>query len=310
MRILIVLCFLMLLASTAHAQGRLENPTTGSHQSGQGIISGWICNATTIEIVVNGTIRVQAPYGTLRGDTRTACGDVNNGFGFQVNWNELGDGTHSLVVLADGNQFGQATFTVKTLGVPYLTGASGTYQIQGFAGRNLTIQWSEALQNFVITGATTPGGGQNFSGQWFFQADQRQNTCVFATPDVAPFHVETTLGVTQTGSSLSVRSGSVTLTGEVDSVGKFTAIDEPQVHTAGTCTYAFIPGYSGNFITGTAGFVILGERISGECFTLLPCQVVWIGTVNKTSSLSSGPSPHLDALLLNMTNAVQQHLPR
>jgi len=151
-------CYLVFTATSALAQGQLENPTNGSNQSGQGIISGWICNASVIELVVDGTIRVQAPYGTLRGDTQASCGDVNNGFGFQVNWNELGDGTHSLVVLADGNQFAQATFTVKTLGVPVLTGFSGTYQLQGFAGRNVTIQWSEPLQNFVITGWSSSGG--------------------------------------------------------------------------------------------------------------------------------------------------------
>jgi hypothetical protein len=136
-----------------YAQSQLENPAPNSFQSGQGIISGWHCQATTIEIVVDGTIRVQAPYGTLRGDTQAACGDVNNGFGFQVNWNELGDGTHTVVVLADGTQFGQATFSVKTLGVPYLSGASGSYRLQGFAGKDVTIQWSEALQNFVIVDA-------------------------------------------------------------------------------------------------------------------------------------------------------------
>jgi lysyl endopeptidase len=136
---------LLLTTSTAFAQSHLDNPTPSSNQSGQGVISGWICNASTIEIVVDNTIRVQAPYGTLRGDTQAVCGDVNNGFGFQVNWNELGDGVHSLVVLADGNQFAEVTFTVHTLGVPVLTGAAGNYQIQGFAGKNVNIECTQHL---------------------------------------------------------------------------------------------------------------------------------------------------------------------
>lgn len=123
---------------------------------------------------MNGTIRVPASYGTLRGDSRAACGDVNNGFGFQVNWNNLGDGTHTLVVLADGVQFGQATFTVKTLGTPYLAGASGSYVLPGFAGKDVTVQWSEALQNFVITGWSPAGGAnadlQALLGRWQFTA--------------------------------------------------------------------------------------------------------------------------------------------
>lgn len=172
--VLRIVVLLLAVSSSAFAQGNLENPTPNSFQSGQGIISGWHCQATTIEIVVDGTIRVQAPYGTLRGDTLSSCGDVNNGFGFQVNWNELGDGTHTVVVLADGMQFGQATFTVKTLGVPHLSGASGSYQLQGFAGKNVTIQWSEPLQNFVITGwSPSDGGGGNADlqallGRWQF----------------------------------------------------------------------------------------------------------------------------------------------
>ncbi len=99
-----IIVSLLAVSSSAFGQGNLENPTSNSiQQSGLGIISGWHCQATTIEIVVNGTIRVPASYGTLRGDSRAACGDVNNGFGFQVNWNNLGDGTHTLVVLAVSN---------------------------------------------------------------------------------------------------------------------------------------------------------------------------------------------------------------
>ena len=111
------------------------------------------------------------------------CGDVNNGFGFQINWNELGDGPHSISVRADGNVFAQMMFTVQTLGVPFLSGAAGNYQLQGFAGKNIQLQWSEPLQNFVITGWTPsstpppPPPSGNFSGQYFFQANLIQNTC-------------------------------------------------------------------------------------------------------------------------------------
>jgi hypothetical protein len=156
----------VVIPHSAWAQGALENPAHNSFQSGQGIISGWYCQANIIEIVVNGTIRVQAPYGSLRGDTQAACGDVNNGFGFQVNWNELGDGTHTVVVLADGNQFGQATFTVVTMGISFLQGASGYAISPQFPLPEYdTVLWrQESLQNFVIVGfqphtPNTPGGG-------------------------------------------------------------------------------------------------------------------------------------------------------
>jgi hypothetical protein len=131
--------------------GVLENPKPNSFASGIGTISGWVCSASRIDLQVDGTIVVQAPYGSLRGDTQSECGDANNGFGYLVNWNDLGPGQHTLVALADGVEFGRATFTVSTFGVPFVTGASGTYALL-FNGRNITIEWQESLQNFVIRG--------------------------------------------------------------------------------------------------------------------------------------------------------------
>jgi len=155
------LCCLLSLPSWA--AGLLENPVSGSYQSGQGVIFGWFCDANTIEIVADGTIRVQAPYGTLRTDTQGVCGDTDNGFGFQVNWNDLGPGQHTIAVLADGVQFGQATVTVTTFGTNYLRGESGDYTIQ-FHGGTVHLQWSETLQNFVITSAPGESGGGTGSG--------------------------------------------------------------------------------------------------------------------------------------------------
>lgn len=161
---------MLLLPSLSRAQGNLENPTPNSFQSGQGIIVGWYCNATKIEAEIDGTITVQVPYGTLRYDTQSVCGDANNGFGFQINWNNLGDGQHSLRVLADGQEFGRATFTVTTLGVDVLTGASGTYALD-FADRHVAIQWSQPLQNFVIIASSSSSGTvplDDLLGRWDF----------------------------------------------------------------------------------------------------------------------------------------------
>lgn len=299
------------IPAAAFAQSQLDSPAPGSKQSGQGVIYGWVCTATTVEIVVDGTIRVQAPYGTLRGDTQTACGDVNNGFAFGVNWNELGDGTHSLVVLADGNQFAQATFTVQTLGAPVLTGAAGSYQLQGFVGKTVTVEWSEPLQNFVITGWTASGGegpppSRDFTGNWFFQANLAQNTCPFLGPNDVPFHVETTLGVTQTGTSLSIRSGSLTLTGNVESNADFVAVGTPTVDTSGTCTFSIGGGYAGNFALGTAVFALIADRVGGTCAIPLPCQVAWGGTIVK-NALSTAPDQDLDEMIEAVRGAIQRH---
>ena len=85
-------------------QAVLENPSPGSSQSGIGIISGWACEAQAVVIELNGS-PVQAAYGTPRGDTQPVCGDTDNGFSLLVNWNNLGDGQHTVRALADGLEF-------------------------------------------------------------------------------------------------------------------------------------------------------------------------------------------------------------
>ena len=138
-------------ATVTAVQGVLENPQPSSAVSGISTISGWVCTANQITVLVNGSIVIPAAYGTPRGDTRERCDDDNNGFAILVNWNELGTGTHQVVALADDVEFGRATVTVATIGPPFLTGASGTYTVP-FNGRNVTLQWQEKLQNFVISG--------------------------------------------------------------------------------------------------------------------------------------------------------------
>src|SRR5690242_20541654 len=75
--------------------GLLETPQAGSFQSGIGLIRGWFCSATRIDIEIDGQATVPAVYGELRGDTQSACGDTDNGFSLQVNWNQLGEGIHT-----------------------------------------------------------------------------------------------------------------------------------------------------------------------------------------------------------------------
>ena len=145
------------------AQGVLENPGAGSSQSGIGVISGWACNAGRIDLLIDG-VATQAAYGTARGDTVAVCGDSNNGFGLLFNWNLLGDGPHTIRALADGVQFGSATFTVTTmLGAEFLSGVKGSFRLSDFPwpGAEVTIHWDESLQNFVIESieVNVPGVG-------------------------------------------------------------------------------------------------------------------------------------------------------
>jgi predicted Zn-dependent protease len=132
--------------------GVLENPQPGAFVSGIGLISGWVCTASRIDLRIDGGPPVQAAYGTTRADTRSVCGDDNNGFGLLVNWNLLGNGIHTIVALRDGVEFARATFTVTTLGQEFLRGARGAYILPNFVGRNVIVEWQESSQNFVIVG--------------------------------------------------------------------------------------------------------------------------------------------------------------
>ena len=116
------------------------------------MISGWACEAKEIVIELNG-IPLQAGYGTTREDTRSVCGDANNGFSLLWNWNNLGAGLHTVRVLIDGVEFANTTVRVTTLREdPFPRGLRGTFPISDFPrpGETKRLRWEESLQNFVI----------------------------------------------------------------------------------------------------------------------------------------------------------------
>ena len=136
----------------------LGNPQPGSFQSGISVLSGWVCDAETVELVFeNGvtgeTFTEPAGYGTSRRDTVDECGDTDNGFGLLWNWNRLGDGQHTVRALADGEEFAHSTFTVTTFGEEFARGLEGGADLEDFptAGQTVTVEWQQSLQNFVIT---------------------------------------------------------------------------------------------------------------------------------------------------------------
>ena len=139
-------------AVTSEITGFLENPAPNSFQSGIGTLSGWVCEAESVILEIDGQT-VAAAYGTDRADTANACGDTDNGFGLLFNWNELGDGDYEVIARANGVAFDRATVRVVTLGEPFLRGVSGTCEAADFpeVGDTVTLTWQTAQQNFVIT---------------------------------------------------------------------------------------------------------------------------------------------------------------
>ena len=145
-------------ALTGEPLGFLENPAPNSFQSGIGIISGWVCEAKTVDIEINGTHRLMAAYGTDRADTEYTeegeelCGDTDNGFGLLFNWNLLDDGEHTVVALVDGEPWRRATVRVKTLGAEFVHGIAGECRMADFPSPDeaVTLEWQQDKQNFVI----------------------------------------------------------------------------------------------------------------------------------------------------------------
>ena len=136
--------------------GVLENPSPGTIKSGVGLVSGWVCDAEELEVSFDGGPRLFVPYGSERTDTAYApdgtaiCGDTDNGFGLLMNYNNLGDGSHTVTLYADGVLVGQSQFTVKTLGTDFLRGVRGRGVITLSDGKQVTVQWEEATQGFTI----------------------------------------------------------------------------------------------------------------------------------------------------------------
>ncbi len=130
-----------------------EVPQQGSVQSGVGVIRGWACDATRVEVQFDDYPLMQIAYGTSRDDTLVQCGDSNNGYGSVIAWGLLGYGTHTMTTFIDGVEKSAVTFEVTGLDEPFIQGLIGTYELADFPspGESVTVEWSEADQNFIIT---------------------------------------------------------------------------------------------------------------------------------------------------------------
>ncbi|CAN5357914.1 hypothetical protein BH11PSE11_BH11PSE11_20080 [soil metagenome] len=169
-----------LLPALALAAGSLENPQPNSRESGVGVISGWHCSATKIEIEFDGTTTSPASHGTSREDTRGVCGKIYTGFSLLLNWNTLGAGSHVIRALADGVEFGRATAIVVPLGAEFWRGKNGSMRLDNFpeAGKGVIAEWQESKQNFVIRDYLQSVPSMN--GNWYGPVLEQWNNCTDA----------------------------------------------------------------------------------------------------------------------------------
>ena len=149
--------------SWAHAQQfGIDSPLSGSIQSGAvAPPNGWRCpRVGEITARIDGGPDLQFTEDLSRGDTAGICGNTgNNGFAlFPWNWNEVGDGPHTIAFFDAGVQFADISFEVATFGTPFLFDASGQCTIPDFPdpGADVEVSWDPAIQNVRITRVIDP----------------------------------------------------------------------------------------------------------------------------------------------------------
>ena len=84
------------------------------------------------------------------------CGRTDTGYSLLFNYNDLAPGSHSISAFGDGQLLETKQFnTIQSGGSAFVTGISKTATISDFpsSGKTATLQWSQAKQNFVITGS-------------------------------------------------------------------------------------------------------------------------------------------------------------
>ena len=151
------------------------NPAPHSPQSGVSVLSGWVCDADTVEIefeTPGAEPQTWVPAtGTSRPDTASHCGPrtTDTGYGLLFNWNRLGDGQHTVRVIMDDVVLAEREITVTTLGPhadqEFRRDLAATTDIPDFpdVGETTTLRWQTARQNFMIASGTGGGDGQQLT---------------------------------------------------------------------------------------------------------------------------------------------------
>ena len=148
-------------------QFSLDRPREGDFLGGITAIGGWICEANYTSFWARSVgdprwMKFRVPYGGSRADTEEICGDSDNGFGMEVNWNLFGDGPVEVWFGSNGKGRKRFVVTVVTLGEEFVEDASQeVYTLQDFPseGEVVDLQWNEQLQNFMIVDMGEYGQG-------------------------------------------------------------------------------------------------------------------------------------------------------
>ena len=151
--LLVLVSFLVALLIPPSQAAILEIPNHNAVVSGIGVISGWKCDIEgELTVSFNDDDPMPLLHGSERTDTVSVCGDVRNGFVAIMNWGNLSEGTHTVVVYDNGLEFDRATFDVVKYGTGFLRGAHGQCDVQDFPvrGEVATLVWNQSTQHFEL----------------------------------------------------------------------------------------------------------------------------------------------------------------
>ena len=168
--ILILMLALFSPAAFAAPEGVLENPQPNDYASGIYLFSGWVCDAESVQIGLDGAQLLDVAYGTERPDTDAACGDSDNGFGLLWNMALLPPGAHEAVLYADGQIVAQHTFNTAALSSgEFAEDLDGCAISEGFptSDKDTIINWTTSMQGFQITEERERVLSDNLNGIWF-----------------------------------------------------------------------------------------------------------------------------------------------
>ena len=134
----------------------LENPASGLHYSGIGVISGWKCEVRgPLTVSINGSEPIPLAYGLERSDTREICGDTSNGFVAQVNYAIFASTGQGIAEVREGGEvIWSSTFTMgsvpgeETIGEPHWScNVVGGF---GAPGARARFRWNPATQHMEL----------------------------------------------------------------------------------------------------------------------------------------------------------------
>ena len=187
-----LLLFAMFLSALSYAapKGALENPQPNDYASGIYLFSGWVCDAETVQIDLDGVQLLDAAYGSDRLDTVPPCGDADNGFGVLVNMANLAPGEHQATLYADGQQVAQSAFKTADLSTgEFSTDLAGCAVSQNFpgSGKETVLRWTTSQQGFEIEAERLGLLTDNIEGVWL--ADYLQASIWFFREGCGPLSV-------------------------------------------------------------------------------------------------------------------------